>query len=206
MALITMPSARMFRYEDAFTWSNKPSAVNNKDAIIRITNIGTNGSFFQSNGSRWVPIFGDVTLFSDAAGYSVTGTTNETELASITVPGGLMGPNGVIEIYHVCIYTNSANNKNIKIRIGGSSGVALSALTLTTTDNNAKIFWIRNANSTSAQKGPSSGLTSGVGSGTGAGVTSAVDTSASFDIVFSLQLANSGETGTHVGCRISYRE
>lgn len=44
MAPTSMPSARMFRYEDAFTWATKPSAASNKDRIIRITDIVISGT------------------------------------------------------------------------------------------------------------------------------------------------------------------
>lgn len=87
-----------------------------------------------------------------------------------------------------------------------ASGTVFSTVTTSTSENNIKYLWIRNANSTSSQKGPSAGSVSGFGTGASAGIASAVNTTSAVDIVISGALALSTETITYIGCRISYRE
>lgn len=205
MALTSMPSARMFRYEDAFTWATRPSAASNKDRIIRITNIGTNGSFFQSNGTRWVPVFGDVTLLCDGAGYTVTGTTSETELLAVTIPGGLMSANGQIEVVSYWSETNNANAKTIRMKIGGFSGTTINSIGAVSFLTMNDLLIVRNDNSTTAQKGMSSS-TSGVGSAGTATVSSAIDTSSDFQLSFTGQLTVGTDSIGLVALHVVYRE
>lgn len=57
-----------------------------------------------------------------------TGTVAETTLYSTTIPGGLMGPNGVLRVISLWTITNNANNKICRFRFGG---VALQNYTAT---------------------------------------------------------------------------
>lgn len=50
---------------------------------------------------------------------SITGTTVESTLASIAVPGGLLGPNGFLRLVEFWSYTNNANTKTLRARLGG---------------------------------------------------------------------------------------
>lgn len=205
MALTSMPSARMFRYEDAFTWATKPSAASNKDRIIRITNIGTNGSFFQSNGTRWFPVFGDVTLACDGVGYTATGTTSETELVSVTIPGGLMSSNGQLEVVSYWSETNNANAKTIRMKIGGFSGTSMNTITSVSFFTMNNLLIIRNDNSTTAQRGmPSS--TTGVGTSTTSVSTAAIDTSVDFQLTFTGQVTVITDSVRVVAFHVVYRE
>lgn len=205
MALTSMPSARMFRYEDAFTWATKPSAASNKDRIIRITNIGTNGSFFQSNGARWVPLNGSVIVSQSGTNVNLTGTVSETTMATATIPGGLIGSTGVLEILPTFNHPSSANNKTWRIKIGGISGTAYYDNTYTTTRSAMPMLAIRST-STTAQKGASSAVAAGLGTSASAIITSAIDTTVDFTIVVTGQLASSGETMSLKGFSIVYRE
>ncbi len=51
---------------------------------------------------------------------TVTGTTNETTLLTLTVPGGVMGPNGIINVHARFTVTASANNKTLRVRFAGN--------------------------------------------------------------------------------------
>ena len=127
---------------------------------------------------------------------SVTGTTDETTLATVTIPANAIGANGTVEIYAVYSYTNSANSKTLRIRFGGTSGTAYFNTASTTTANFRTNFTIANANSTNAQVGGSpAGL---IAASSTAASTSSVDTTAPVDIVFRGLLANSSETITLV--------
>lgn len=67
------------------TWANKP-AIAPLGQIICITDIGENGALFRSNGTGWVRIH-SIGYYDLAATVTLTGTTLETELATMTVKG-----------------------------------------------------------------------------------------------------------------------
>lgn len=50
----------------------------------------------------------------------LTGSTSETTLATVTIPGGLMGPNGSIEVDVSVSFTANTNLKTLNIKLGGS--------------------------------------------------------------------------------------
>lgn len=128
---------------------------------------------------------------------SAGAVTTEVTLATITIPANAMGANGCIEIWTGFTVTNNANNKTIRIRVGGAAGTAIFDSTDTTFASNSRPTLWMNANSTSSQRTMgSSGQGGGVGWSGGSAVTSSVDTTASFDIVITGQKANSADTLT----------
>lgn len=136
---------------------------------------------------------------ASGASVSVSGVTTEETLATISVPGGAMGANGVIQIFTSFSVTNSSNNKTLRIRIGGISGTEFFNLVLTTNASSGRFTTIANQNSASAQTGlVSVSNANGVGSGTLAAPTATVNTASNFDIVITGQKASSGETLTLV--------
>lgn len=54
-----------------------------------------------------------------AVALSHTGDTNESTLATITIPAGSMGPNGRVSGKVSLSWTNSANNKTAKLKLAG---------------------------------------------------------------------------------------
>lgn len=135
-------------------------------------------------------------LCSSAIAASVTGTTNETALATCTIPAGSMGTSGGLLIYSTWSVTSSANNKTPRIRFGGASGTQYLSVILTTSATLGDVRRIRNRGAVNSQVGGFSNSQTGVGSSTGAVSTSSVDTSASVDLVASCQLASSAESCT----------
>jgi len=133
---------------------------------------------------------------SAATGASVTGTVTETALATITVPAGAMGLNGIIRVTPLFSYTNSANNKTLRVRLGGIGGPAFLSNAATTTLLAQPIVLIRNRGVANSQVGFTAATFSSVGITTGALATGSVDTSAATTVVISGQLANTGETIT----------
>lgn len=123
----------------------------------------------------------------------VTGTTAETTLATIPLPAGIMGLNGVLRITMVWTVTNSANNKSLRVVLGGS---LFSGVDLTTTASAQFQVHIRNRGVANSQIGfiSSSGFpfsTSG-----GSPVTGTVDTAVAQNLLITGQLASGAETIT----------
>lgn len=134
-----------------------------------------------------------------AVASSHTGNTSETILATVTIPAGAMGPNGAIEIVTLWSYTNSANNKTWRIRLGGIAGAQVANITRTTTAADGDLRVIRNRNSQSSQVFYRNTLGFGIGAGSTTPSTGGIDTSTARDLVFTAELASSGETITLEG-------
>lgn len=131
------------------------------------------------------------------ANSAVTGTTNETTLATITIPANSMGPNGRLKVTTTWSYTNSANAKSLRVRLNGIGGTAFLTGSVTTTDTAKYETEIYNKGATNSQEcfsAPSA--QGGWGTSTAAIITGAIDTTADRDIVITGQLVNTGETIT----------
>lgn len=133
-------------------------------------------------------------LSQSGASVSCPADTTEDTLATITVPANALGANGVLRILTTWTFTNSANNKTMRVRYSGGAGTIYSSNVQTTQATSQVLTLISNRNATNSQVGAANdhdGLTLGSAS---AIVTSAVDTTASTTIVITGQKANSGET------------
>jgi hypothetical protein len=130
---------------------------------------------------------------------TLTGTINETELVSITIPGGTLGPNGVLRITTLWAMTGTANAKTIRIKFGGTafhtattSGVAYSYAQLQTI--------IRNRNNTAAQISNSGAQSVAAwasysyGYGGGGNITASIDTTQTQVISITGQHTSAAET------------
>lgn len=154
------------------------------------------------NGSAWddlaVTLGAWRVLAAGATPVSHSGDTFETALASITLPGGRMGPNGVLRITAVFSHTNSGNSKVLRYRLGGSgvSGSAMMGITTSSTTSVMTQRLIQNRNSEASQVAGPSGIASSFGASNNAPATAAIDTSVDQAIVLSCVLADSGETIT----------
>lgn len=135
-------------------------------------------------------------LASSAVGVTHTGDTNETVLATVTIPAGIMGLNGALRITATWSTPGgSGNNKIIRVRLGGISGSGFMATTITTALSYEEASRIlKNRNSATSQICRQAG--SGAGSSTSAVTTISVDTSVAQDLVFTAQLASAGESIT----------
>jgi len=175
-----------------YTWANKPS-VAPSGQIICVTDVGENGALFRGNGTNWVRMH-SVRYYDLAAAVSLTGTTTETTLATITVKGGLMNAKGKLKMWPLFSCTNNANTKLFFIRIGGAVFNAISYSTNALSVQFLSV--VRNINSESVQLAFSSGNTIGLGNSSIAVTSASVDTAADFTIAISATLANSGDTFT----------
>lgn len=75
-----------------------------------------------SDGTRWRPIGPFVVLQPNA---SVTGTTAETTLASVTIPANLLGADGSVRVYALYSFTGTAGIKYLRIKFNGNTFVSL---------------------------------------------------------------------------------
>ncbi len=175
-----------------YTWANKPSVAPNGQ-IICVTDVGENGSLWRGNGTKWVRL-NPIKIFSLSTPFSLSGTTNAVTLATatITIPAGLLGANGKLKIYPLWSTTNNANQKILRLNIGG---VLCSTMTSQSVPNNSGLLIIRNINSESAQK-CSSGLVAGIGSSFGSIAVTTIDTTAATTITITGQLAVGTDTLT----------
>jgi hypothetical protein len=124
---------------------------------------------------------------------SHTGDTNETALATITVPANAMGANGFIVVDALFSGTNSANDKIYRLRWGGISGTELTVNTATTAFNVRFHRIIANRNDAASQIVMYASVNSFGASGN-ALVTATEDTAAGdVTLVLTGQLENSGE-------------
>lgn len=126
-----------------------------------------------------------------------TGNTTHTKVASVLVPAGAMGTNGQLDIEANWSNNNNGNNKTRSVYLSATdaiAGTAFSSTNVTTTVFTWFMHRIRNMNAANAQQGShASGSAGGPGSFSGV-VTSAIDTAAAAYVVFSLQLADAGDS------------
>lgn len=118
--------------------------------------------------------------------------TGENVLATIKIPGGMIGLNGRVILDMLWSMTNNANVKTGRVRLGGLAGSILSASTLTSflAARTFSLFYNRNA--LNSQIGFGGG--SGVGTTGGANFTSAIDTSVDQDLVITGAKALAGDS------------
>lgn len=139
--------------------------------------------------------------FTAASGAAVshTGDTVDTTKVTVTIPGGSLGVNGIIEIWIRLSMPSSANAKTVRIKYGGTSFVAT---TYTTSVTGQQVSRISNRNSLTSQVGGPLSF-SGIGGTAGAVVAGAINTAAAQDVLISLQVASAAETLTLEDYQIS---
>lgn len=190
-----------------FTLATAPSAALNSGARIFISDAGRYGHYFRSDGTFWQPV-GEYLLASDnVAGSAHTGTTDETLLASVTIPASALRTNGELAYDVLWTMTNGADDKTLRVRLGTAAGVAGTAFTARVVTTNAggrlsgRIKW---RNSQSAQVGQPAGI-SGVSESTGSVVTGTLDGSAALVLSITGQLENAANSMTIQAYSVSVR-
>lgn len=124
---------------------------------------------------------------------SVTGTTAETTLYSLVIPGGTIKANGALRILPVFSFTGSTNLKTFKIKLGGTEFLLISTSTAANIGHSS-FLTIRNRNSQSVQI--AGNPTGGFGLQTAAFPSGTVDTSVDQTLAITGTLASAGETIT----------
>jgi hypothetical protein len=193
-----------------YTWATRPSYAKTGD-LIMITDIGPVDEVFKWTGTRWAPLNGQCLIYSTNTTVSVTGTGDETELGSVTVPGGLMSENGILEASTFWSVPNNANGKVIRIKLGETSdpvtgGTSFLSRTETTILYHQQLMIIRNANSLTAQKSTTEGLGTGFGISTSVVKTGTLDTSTDKKFFLTGDLSVTSDTVILRGWRLMYKE
>lgn len=108
--------------------------------------------------------------------------TNENTLFSYAVPGGMMGPNDSLRVSVVVSTTNSANNKTLRLKFGGTQ---VRAIVYTTSAQATSSVRISNRNTLTQQVIQ----IQGDGTSTSTANTASQDTSTPTPIILTGQLA-----------------
>lgn len=124
-------------------------------------------------------------LFSEGQAISLTGTVAETDLFLFTVPAGLLGASGRLEVFFGASMTNNANAKVIRVYFGGTLMYTQTPVSVAVVMGQAHV---QNRGAVNAQVC--------VDNGSGALITAAVDTSQSVIVRITGQLANAGDVFT----------
>lgn len=131
---------------------------------------------------------------SSGVAVPLTGTTAETALATIPIPAGAMGKNGVIRVTALFSYTSSASSKTLRVRLGGIAGTAFHAVVATTSSFHQTMVMIRNRNSVSSQISAPAISATAFNTGSATVVTDSINTDSAQDLVISGQLADGADS------------
>ena len=132
------------------------------------------------------------TVAQSAVAFPLTGSTSETTLATITIPGGSMGPNGRCIVTVLLSSTNNANAKTLKVKFGGTFFANYS---LASTAASRVRVDLSNRNSLSSQIGGVASV-SGFGGSAGSAVPGSIDTSSDVTVLITGQLGVGTDTVT----------
>lgn len=137
-----------------------------------------------------------IILGSSASAVSGAADTNENTLATITVPAGAMGLNGILRITTFWTLTNNANSKTLKVYFGGGGGTTYLSVDRASAASFATICTIMNRASASSQVGNSDAAANVFTATTDALTTSSINTAAATTIVITGQKATAGDAIT----------
>lgn len=132
-------------------------------------------------------------LAMSAVAYPLTGTTTATELARAVIDPNIMGPNGALRVTAMWSMTNNANNKTFIVKHGSKTYYQAG---ITSANGGCIQFIIANRGATGSQIGVPTSIINPFGSLTQPFNTGSEDTSASSNVLFIGQLANSADTIT----------
>lgn len=204
MAFYNLPKATL-----QTTFVNRPTASLMSGKIIYMTDIGPAGSYWISNGTRWQPLGGSCLLAISQVSSSVTGTASETNLASVTIPAGLMSANGQLEVFMLWSHTNAATARNLRVRLGTDplAGTIYYNPSISTTNTTQSFMIIKNNNATNSQYGFPNSTGAGYATSTGTLITSSWNTATTNHVLaFNGALTDTSQTITLEGYSITYVE
>jgi hypothetical protein len=159
------------------------------------------GPYAITPGGVAVPLVGSFLYAVQSVDSTLTGVTTEESLFSVLFPAGLLGPNDVLSVHPLWSYTNSANNKTLRVKFGANVAAATSvwsAVNTTTLSAGPRVA-MRGRNSLTAQimeHVSNSGFGSAEGyasSGTDL-TTTAIDFSVDQTLFITGQLASAAES------------
>lgn len=173
-----------------------PDAASSLDMMITVTDLGTGSAVFMSNGSHWLPV-GEVLLFVDNVGATLTTVTTETVLSTFTLNKKLASPKMTIVVNSVWSMNNSANIKTPRVRFGGFTGTEYVNPQIASNSSFQSECLIRFRNALNSQVGMASTQWPAYSTSGGAVVTSSLDMTVNdAEIVLAGQLANAADSLT----------
>jgi hypothetical protein len=126
-----------------------------------------------------------------------TGSTGETVLVTVPIPGGAMGTKGALRITTLwSAGANNANAKNGRVRFNNTSGDIILTCGLTSLLAGSVQRTVWNQGAENSQAFFVGATANSYTTSTTANSTSAIDTSADFSLVFTAALANGTDTLT----------
>jgi hypothetical protein len=128
-------------------------------------------------------------LAGSAVATSCALTAVDEVLASFNIPGGILGVNSVLQIEPLWTFSSSANNKTLRIKIGGTT---VYSATRTTSIKEAPLFVLANRNSLTKQIKPYDDVY--VAAGSNAPATYTIDFSVLNTLEITGQRANGGDS------------
>jgi len=130
-----------------------------------------------------------------ASGAAVSGAadTNENTLATIAIPAGAMGINGVLRVTTLWTMTSSANNKIVRTKLGSTD---YGAATLTTTVAYREQRQINNRAGAASQVAFTQANGASWSTAAGANMTGTENTANALNLLITGQKATAGETLT----------
>ena len=188
-----------------YTVANLPAASAASGQMVRVTDLGTGSAVFVSNGSHWLPV-GEVLLYVDNVGATLTTVTTETVLSEFTLNKKLASPNMTIIVNSVWSMNNSANIKTPRVRFGGIAGTEYVNPQIASNSSFQPECLIRFRNALNSQIAMAGTQWSSYSATGGAVVTSSLDMTVNdAAIVLSGQLANAADYLTLRGYTITLR-
>ena len=188
-----------------YTVANLPAASAASGQMVRVTDLGTGSAVFVSNGSHWLPV-GEVLLYVDNVGATLTTVTTETVLSEFTLNKKLASPNMTIVVNSLWSMNNSANIKTPRVRFGGIAGTEYVNPQIASNSSFQPECLIRFRNALNSQIAMAGTQWSSYSATGGAVVTSSLDMTVNdAAIVLSGQLANAADYLTLRGYTITLR-
>lgn len=178
----------------SYTWSTRPDAASYSGSEITITDVGVAGSRWRSNGTRWMNMHPIVlgTLPAPVTQLASVSTAESAAVWTLTVKGGVMDVNSMIQVLPLATCNNSATNKTMRIKAAGTS---IGTFIQTTVVAEQPLIYFRNINSAAAQK-TFTGNASATGSISTAPAATTVNTAADWDLSVTLQAGNAANGDT----------
>jgi len=154
------------------------------------------GSYIDINVSGKIAnTSGNVIVGQSGVAASVTGTLSETTLASVVIPAGMLGLNGVLRITALWSATNNANTKSCVYRLGGTPICSTGITSFASYQDQRNM---RNRGALNSQINFVGAASFGSGSGV-APLATAIDTSVDKTLTLTAILTNTSDTVTLEG-------
>ena len=161
-------------------------------------NTATGNAFYATDVSSGAAVWRHIprNLGSSAVAASAPANTSENILATITIPAGAMGLNGILRILAVWTCTNNANVKTVRARFSGIGGTIFATGSMASSVSLRQFTQFANRGVANSQVGGSSAHNVQFTTTTNAAITASVDTSAVTTIVLTAEKATAGDTLT----------